>query len=116
MAIGGLVTDYLGASLISRIAANEASAIASLRSYNSAMVTYSSACPDIGYLSLESLGPGSKDCNHLDVVSEELAAFSPVRNGYRLVYHPLRDRPAASYQLSAVPLRPGSHGRGLFLH
>lgn len=126
MAIGGLVTGYLGASLIplmiiaairipnllrSRIAANEASAVASLRSYNSAMVTYSSACPDIGYpASLESLGPGSRDCNHLDVVSEELAAPSPVRNGYRFVYNPEPDRPRTSYQLSAVPLRPGSTG------
>src|SRR5262249_32957381 len=109
MAIGGVGTGYLGASVIplmivsavrnpnllrSRIAANEASAVASLRSYNSAMVTYSSACPDIGYpASLESLGPGSRDCNHLDVVSEELAAPSPVRNGYRFVYNPEPDRP-----------------------
>jgi type IV pilus assembly protein PilA len=132
MAIGGLVTGYIGASLVflmivaaiaipsllrARIAANEASAIASLRTYNRAMVTYSNACPDIGYpASLPSLGPGTKDCNRLDVVSEQLAAPFPVRDGYRFVYTPLRDvnRIVKGYQLSAVPVRPGRTGARYF--
>lgn len=44
--------------LRSRIAANEASAVGSLRSINTAQVTYASAYPDVGYAStLTQLGP-----------------------------------------------------------
>lgn len=35
--------------LRSTMAANEASAVGSLRTYNTAMVRYSRACPEIGY-------------------------------------------------------------------
>src|SRR4030095_9639718 len=60
MAIGRLVTRYIGASLVflmivaaiaiasllrARIAANDASAIGSLRTYNTAMVTYPKRVP-----------------------------------------------------------------------
>jgi type II secretory pathway pseudopilin PulG len=132
LAIGGLVTGYIGASLIflmivaaiaipnllrARIAANEASAIGSLGTYNTAMATYSNACPDIGYpASLESLGPGSRDCSHLDVVSGQLAAPFPARDGYCFAYTPLRDvrRIVTGYQLSAVPIRPGRTGARYF--
>lgn len=128
MAIAGLVTGYLGLSLIpfliiaaiaipnllrSRMAANEASAVGSLRTYHMAMVTYSSACPDIGYpASLQSLGPGTKDCSRLDVVTEQLAAPVPVRNGYRFVYQPQRgsNQLITSYRLFAAPVRPGTTG------
>ena len=65
MAVAGLALGYVGLALIpfiliiaaiaipnllrARMAANEASAVATLRTYNTAMVTYSSACPDVGY-------------------------------------------------------------------
>jgi len=133
MAIGGLVTGYIGTSMLpiliiaaiaipnllrSRMAANEASAVGSLRTYNSAMLTYSNACPDIGYpASLQSLGPGSRDCSHLDLVSEQLAAPLPVRNGYRFVYSPEQDadRINSSYRILAAPVQPGTTGVRYFL-
>src|SRR5439155_20006450 len=128
MAIGGLVTGYIGVSIIpfliiaaiaipnllrSRMAANEASAVGSLRTYSTAMVTYSSACPDIGYpTSLESLGPGTRDCGHMDLVNAQLASQAPVRSGYRFIYTPQRDTSqiATRYQIVARPVNPGATG------
>jgi type IV pilus assembly protein PilA len=132
MAIGGLVTGYMGISILpiliiaaiaipnplrSRMAANEASAVGSLRTYNTAMATYSSACPDVGYpASLQSLGPGSRDCSHLDVISDQLAAPLPERSGYRFVYAPRQDanRINSSYRILAVPVQPGTTGMRYF--
>jgi type IV pilus assembly protein PilA len=128
MAIAGLVTGYIGVSIVpfliiaaiaipnllrSRMAANEASAVGSLRSYNTAMITYSSACPDIGFpMSLESLGPGTKDCSHMDLLSAQLASQVPVRSGYRFIYTPHRDTSqiATRYQIVATPVNPGASG------
>jgi type IV pilus assembly protein PilA len=128
MAIGGLVTGYIGVSILplmiiaaiaipnllrSRMAANEASAVGSLRTYNTAMVTYSSACPDIGYpTSLESLGPGTKDCNHMDLLNAQLASQLPVRSGYRFIYTAQHDATqlTTKYQILASPVKPGTTG------
>ena len=134
MAIGGLVTGYIGVSIIpfliiaaiaipnllrSRMAANEASAVGSLHTYNTAMVTYSGACPDIGYpTSLESLEPGTKDCSHMDLVNAQLASQDPVSRGYRFIYTPHRDpgQIATRYQIVATPVNPGATGvRQFFL-
>src|SRR5450755_2673248 len=45
--------------LRSRIAANEASAVGSLRTINTAEVTYSSTYPAFGFTDLAILGPGA---------------------------------------------------------
>src|SRR5262245_9237603 len=128
MAIGGLVTGYIGISIIpfliiaaiaipnllrARMAANEASAVGSLRMYNEAMATYLNACPDIGYpASLENLGPGTKDCTRMDLVAAQLATQIPIKNGYRFVYLPRRggDQVIRSYQIVASPVNPGASG------
>lgn len=128
MAIAGLVLGYIGIAAVpfiliiaaiaipnllrARMAANEASAVGTLRNYNTAMITYASACPDIGYpASLENLGPGGKDCNHLEVVDSQLGAQIPVKNGYRFFY--TREGAMAgqtSYGLAADPVNPGTSG------
>jgi type IV pilus assembly protein PilA len=130
MAVAGLVLGYVGLAFIpfiliiaaiaipnllrSRMAANEASAVGTLRTYNTAMVTYVNACPDIGYpTSLENLGPGGRDCNHLDVVDSVLAAQVPVKSGYRFFYMRTGSRNGStrtSYTLAADPVTPGTSG------
>jgi prepilin-type N-terminal cleavage/methylation domain-containing protein len=45
--------------LRSRIAANEASAVGSLRTINTSEVTYASTYPDLGFADLSHLGPGA---------------------------------------------------------
>jgi hypothetical protein len=95
------------------MAANEASAVGTLRTYNTAMVTYVNACPDVGYpASLENLGPGGKDCAHMDLVAPILAAQVPVRNGYHFFYMPSSTGGTArtSYVLAADPVAPGTTG------
>jgi type IV pilus assembly protein PilA len=50
--------------LRARIAANEASAVSSLRTINTSEVTYSTTYPDIGYaLDLATLGPANATCS-----------------------------------------------------
>ncbi|HSC46181.1 MAG TPA: DUF4190 domain-containing protein [Candidatus Acidoferrum sp.] len=128
MAIAGLVLGYIGIAAVpfiliiaaiaipnllrARMAANEASAVGTLRTYNTAMITYASACPDIGYpASLENLGPGGKDCNHLEVVDSQMGVLLPVKNGYRFFYIREGTVPGKSgYGLAADPVSPGASG------
>jgi hypothetical protein len=74
MAVAGLVMGYIGVSILpilivaaiaipnllqSRMAANEASAVGSLRTNNIALVSFAAQCPNQGYPpSLTFLGPG----------------------------------------------------------
>src|SRR5512146_3135395 len=52
--------------LRSRIAANESSAVGSMRTINTAQVTYNSSYPDVGFAdTLKKLGPGG-DCSKPD--------------------------------------------------
>src|SRR6266478_3079323 len=106
MAMAGLILGYIGVAMVpfiliiaaiaipnilrSKMAANEASAVGSLRTFNTAMVTYAAECPKIGYpKDLASLGPGASEtdrCAHADLVSTQLATAVPVRSGYHFSY------------------------------
>ena len=132
MAVAGLVLGYVGLALIpfiliiaaiaipnllrARMAANEASAVGTLRTYNTAMVTYASTCPNIGYpKKLANLGPGETDtdkCAHEDLVGAQLAMPVPVKNGYRFSYsaEPDADGHVTKYALAADPVAPGTSG------
>jgi type IV pilus assembly protein PilA len=132
MAVAGLVLGYIGLAFIpfiliiaaiaipnilrSRMAANEASAVGTLRTYNTAMVTYSSTCTNIGYpKALANLGPGASDadrCAHADLVSALMAMPEPVKSGYRFYYMPQADSNGvlAKYVLAADPITPGTSG------
>ena len=129
MAIAGLIFGYLGISFIpiliiaaiaipnllrSKMAANEASAVGSLRVYNTAMVTYAVQCDKQGFpASLTKLGPGNGDCDGANLVETFLAAPNPTRSGYRFAYT-LRASDEAgrivAYTMTADPIVPGSSG------
>lgn len=69
--------------LRSKIAANEASAVSSVRTIITSQVTYGATYPDIGFAdSLSKLGPGNTppDSTHAALIDEVLA--SGVKNGY----------------------------------
>jgi type IV pilus assembly protein PilA len=102
VAITGLVLGYLGVSLIpiliiaaiaipnllrARMAANEASAVESLRKINAAEVEYDAMYQN-GYApSLYALGAGignAPDCNHAGLIDYELT--SAKKNGYLFIY------------------------------
>jgi type IV pilus assembly protein PilA len=112
MALTGLVLGYLGISVLpiliiaaiaipnllrARMAANEASAVGVLRTYNTAMITYVNACPKMGYPhSLANLGPGAGDCERAGVVDGTLGTDHPSRSGYYFQY---------------IPAEPDGHGQ-----
>jgi type IV pilus assembly protein PilA len=100
--------------LRSRMAANEASAVGTLRYYNTAMVTYASMCPNAGFpVSLQNLGPGGSGCERTNLVGAALATPDATKNGYRFFYSP---GPAnnlgqiVSYTIAADPITDNTTG------
>ena len=105
--------------LKSKMVANEASAVQSLRVITTAEVTYD-ATYNQGYApTLTSLGPpppGSQaSALHADLVDEVLA--SGIRNGYNFVYVPIdaagNGKPTA-FSANANPVSPGQTGERYF--
>ena len=103
LAIAGLVLGYMGIALIpfiliiaaiaipnllrAKMAANEASAVGSLRSYSYALGAYAAKCPQIGFPhTLGQLGPGGADCEHADLLDRSLGVDHPLKSGYRFTY------------------------------
>ena len=115
--------------LRSRMAANEASAVSSLRSVNTAELTYN-ATYNSGYtnnlIRLEPPAAGSSaDANRADIVDPVLAgmgtggtATSFIKNGYSFSYAPTGTNMTfgfiAAYQIAADPVQRGSSGQRSF--
>lgn len=129
MSIAGLILGYLGISFIpiliiaaiaipnllrSRMAANEASAVGSLRSYNYAMGVYAAQCPKIGFpQSLANLGLGGKGCDRAGLLDDSLGTNNPVKSGYSFHYtagEPDNLGQVASFTLTAEPITQGTTG------
>ena len=98
--------------LRARIAANEASAVGSLRSLNTAQITYDSSYPTVGFATtLASLAgvncapPGSSGACLIDT---QLASGS--KSGYSFTEGGLSGTPNATYQFRADPLSPNTTG------
>jgi prepilin-type N-terminal cleavage/methylation domain-containing protein len=66
--------------LRSRIAANEASAVGSIRTINTAEVTYSSSYPDCGFTSLTNLGGSGGNTTGAGLIDSVLA--NGLKSGY----------------------------------
>jgi prepilin-type N-terminal cleavage/methylation domain-containing protein len=104
----------------SKMAANEASAVATLRTINTAQVVYSSnySVPTIFAATLSALGDGGTAANCATGVvptsanaclidgAIENATVAPGKSGYILVY----PAPAAGYAINNNPVQPGSTG------
>ncbi len=130
MGLAGLIMGYFGIALIpfliiaaiaipnllrARISANSASSVASLRTINTAAVTYSSTY-DRGFpASLAALGPPangrSPDANAAGLIDEILA--SGKKSGYAFTYTVTSTGPKGGivgYAVHADPVVPGSTG------
>lgn len=102
--------------LRSRIQANEASAVASLRVINTAAVTYSSTYPDVGFpAALANLG-GAPPCTSTPtsacLIDENVA--SGAKSGYQFLWSGDGVTPSVAYTLSAPPMVVGSSGQRMF--
>jgi prepilin-type N-terminal cleavage/methylation domain-containing protein len=103
--------------LRSRMAANEASAVGSLRTINTSSVTYSSTYPSNGYpATLAALGTvaGGATSASADLLDSVLA--SGTKSGYTFVYTVVAGAlPSTGYQVTAIPVTIGTSGqRGFF--
>ena len=102
--------------LRSRMAANEASAVGSLRTINTACVTYSTTYQSVGYPStLAQLGPtSSADSSSADLIDSVLSAGT--KSGYGFSFAGVGgNTPNTGYSVVANPTSPGTSGqRGFY--
>ena len=130
LAIVGLVLGYMGVVFIpfiliiaaiaipnllrSRMAANEASAVGTLRTYNMAIVNYATQCQSIGFpASVTNLGPGNGGCDGANLVDSELATPATMKSGYRFFYsagHTDNLGHVVNYTINADPITENSTG------
>jgi len=99
--------------LRSRIAANEASAVGSMRTINTAEVTYSTACGGFSP-TLLALGPPLAACATADLIDSVLAAGT--KSGYIFTYTPGAAVAGVipTYAVNADPVTPGTTGQRHF--
>jgi prepilin-type N-terminal cleavage/methylation domain-containing protein len=107
--------------LRSRMAANEASAVGSLRTINTSEVTYSSTYPDQGFSpDLVSLGGTAAACAaaagasaaQACLIDQVLAAGT--KSGYTFVAPGTGAIPRVAYTANAAPVTPGQSGQRFF--
>jgi len=110
--------------LRSRIAANEASAVGTLRSVNTAQIAYASAYPQRGYapdlatLGPDPKGPGVHSADHAGLIDQTLANSTCTagawcqKSGFRFkVSSVCKQRPCKQYLAVATPISTGSGSR-----
>jgi len=102
--------------LRSRMVANESSAAQSLRTINTAAVSYSTTYPNLGFPpSLGSLG-GATPCSAASanacLLDSVLAAG--IKAGYQFQYTGDGLTPSVGYSATAVPVSPGISGQRMF--
>ena len=106
--------------LRSRMAANEASAVGSLRTINTAEVTYATTYPSIGFAALASLGGASATCATSTgatsagacLIDATLAAGT--KSGYTFTATATGAAPAVQYTANGNPTVPGQSGQRFF--
>jgi type IV pilus assembly protein PilA len=101
--------------LRSRMAANEASAVGSLRTINTACVTYSTTYPSVGYpATLVALGPSaSASSASADLIDSVLSAGT--KSGYTFTFVQAAGTPSTGYSVVAEPTSRGTSGqRGFY--
>jgi type IV pilus assembly protein PilA len=98
--------------LRARIAANESSAVASVRTLNTAQIAYSSSYPSVGYASTldalagTSCAPPTSDGACL--IDTQLSSGN--KSGYNFVMSGVTGTPATTYQAIASPVVPNQTG------
>jgi prepilin-type N-terminal cleavage/methylation domain-containing protein len=93
--------------------ANETSAVSTIRTINSAQISYNSAYPNVGFAStLTALG-GTSSCTPPSstsacLIDSQVASGS--KNGYSFTLSGLTGNPVSTYQIVGVPLAPSQTG------
>jgi len=92
--------------LRSRIAANEASAVGSVRTINTAEVTYASTYPSVGFATRAQLGPDASGAGGTSANSGLIDSVlaSGIKSGYSFVVANGATTPVATYTVNADPV------------
>jgi len=103
--------------LRARMAANESSAVASIRTINTGEVTYNSTYPTVGFAAtLAALGPNANPCTATStngcLIDSVLAAGT--KSGYTFKATGAGGPPAVQYYATAVPVTVGQTGNRSF--
>jgi len=102
--------------LRSRIAANEASAVGSLRTINTAEITFNTTYPNVGFAALSALTPpasgSSATSTAAGLIDATLAAGT--KSGYTFTATASGGTPTTSYQSTAAPVTVGTTGQRYF--
>jgi prepilin-type N-terminal cleavage/methylation domain-containing protein len=103
--------------LKSKMAANESSAVGSIRTINTGEVTYAAGCPNVGYsATLLELNAGATCAAGINIIDNVLATGT--KSGYKFAYTagaPDTSGVVSTYTLTAVPTTVGTTGqRGFF--
>ena len=100
--------------LRSKMAANEASAVASLRTLNTSIVAYSTTYAT-DPSNLASLGPSATAASTAaDLVDNLLGADPAVKSGYSITYTPVAATPITQYSMVATPVSSSTGQRKFF--
>jgi type IV pilus assembly protein PilA len=102
--------------LRSRIAANEASAVGSVRTINTAEVTFASTYPDVGFTgTLANLGGTGTSATSTGALLIDSVLASGTKSGYTFVLGGTSGTPVVTYNVTATPVASGQTGqRGFF--
>ena len=105
----------------SRMAADESSAVGSLRTINTAEVTYNTNYPTVGYTgTLAQLGGSPATCATATGASSTTACLidnvlaTGTKSGYNFAIGGTTGTPAVTYTSSATPVSPGKSGQRYF--
>jgi type IV pilus assembly protein PilA len=100
--------------LRARIAANEASAVGSMRTLNTAQISYNSAYPTVGFgSSLTVLTGSGSSCSPPTTASAcliDTQLASGTKSGYKFAMTGVSGTPASTYQAAASPLTANTTG------
>ena len=100
--------------LRSKMAANEASAVASMRTLNTSIVAYSTTY-SMDPANLASLGPATTPSSTAaDLVDQLLGTDPATKSGYTLTYTAGSGTPVTTYTLTAVPVSASTGQRYFF--
>jgi type IV pilus assembly protein PilA len=102
--------------LRARIAANESSSVASIRTLNTAQISYNSAYPTVGYASTMGALAGTNCAPPTTagacLIDTQLSSGS--KSGYKFTLSGVSGTPAATYQFIATPLAVNQTGTRYF--
>ncbi len=100
--------------LRSRMSANEASAVGSLRTLNTAEITYNTTYPTVGFACTlgQMGGTGTPSSTAAGLIDANLA--SGTKSGYSFALSGCSGTPAVTYSSTAQPTVPGTTGQRYF--